>query len=705
MFALPEGQFSRHSLSSLLTVVLLMGFGLRLLALADQAVWWDEAWSVWTALHPLTEVTEITARDVHPPLYQWLLFIWVRLAGISEFAVRLPSVYVGSIGIALIYALARRLGGVRAGMLAALLAALSTLHIAWSQEARMYALTATFTALAAYAYLRLDASRWRWWLLLVIGGSGAALSHYLGVLALVILNLHWLLTFRQRPPAFHRRWLLAMTACVLLVGLWLLYAIGLIRTDGGPAIFDPVFVFHLLATLFAVGQSTNLTDHIPITLAVSATFLAGTGLLLRVDRRGGLLIALGVFLPPLAVTLLSVPFNPFYAPAPEERYFVIFAPLVLAGFGLALDHLLRLSRALGALATLTVLLIYGAALLDRLDARYYRDDYASLMAAVSALVQPDEPVYFTSGDRYPLVYYHLERAAGDLPVTSVQPIPAASDAIDAARFWLVRIEAHLDPHADDFIAWADASYARALDIPVDYNGLTLYVRPGDDTPLPGADVWIESPVREARPGDEVRIGVPAGIMAELRLDDDGVIAQQAADTWQPITFPIYTAFPPGDYTLRAAELEHTFRVTHSQPTPSNAPGNIDTPLGPLRLLGYELDRARVRAGDTLVLTLFWQADDRPTVDYTVFAQLIGPFNPVTGSPVWAQQDSYPADTPTTTWWPGLNVSDARRLDIPAGAPPGDYTLITGLYRLDTGERLLTPAGADHIALATVTVVE
>lgn len=700
-----EKQSTRYAVGGLVTALLLLAFGLRLLLLADQAVWWDEAWSVWTALQPLADVTEITARDVHPPLYQWLLFGWVRLAGITELAARLPSVYAGLIGVALIYALARRIGGVRAGLLAALLAALSTLHIAWSQEARMYALAATFTALAAYAYLRLDA-RWSpWWLLLIVGGSGAALSHYLGGLALVILNLHWLLTVRQRPRNFHWRWLLAMIACALLVGAWLLFAIGLIRTDGGPAIFDPLFVFQLVATLFAVGQSTNLNDYTAVALAVSAVFLAGLGLLLRADWRGGLLILLAALLPPLAVTLLSVPFNPFYAPAPEERYFVIVAPLVLAGFGLALDRLLRLNRVLGLLVALLLVLIYGAALLERLDARYYRDDYASLMAAVSALARPDEPVFFASGDRYPLVYYHLERAGGDLPAANVQPIASAAlETLDVPRFWLVRIEAHLDSTTDDFIAWADAHYTRSLEIPVDYNGLTLYTRSALDVANVGADVWITSPAREIRPGDEIRMGVPGNSTVQL-LYNGCVVADNIAGSWRFAAFPIYAAFPPGDYTLLTRVSRQTFRVTHSQPTPTNPPENVDTPLGPLRLLGYELDRARLRAGESLELTLFWQVDERRYANYTVFAQLIGLFNPATGSPVWAQHDGFPADSPTSAWWDGLIVADSRRLDLPADAPPGDYMLIAGLYRLETGERLLTPDGADHIVLATVAVVD
>lgn len=53
----------------------------------------------------------------------------------------------------------------------------------------------------------------------------------------------------------------------------------------------------------------------------------------------------------------------------------------------------------------------------------------------------------------------------------------------------------------------------------------------------------------------------------------------------------------------------------------------------------------------------------------------------------------------TSGWPaGATAVDERVLDLPVGAPPGDYTLLVGIYDADTGERL--PAhGADGERLA------
>src|SRR5437870_125710 len=92
-------------------LLLLLAAALRIYTLGDKAVWWDEAWSIWTAQQSFAQTTEITARDVHPPLYQWLLHGWVRVAGITEFAVRYLSMLWGLLTVATVYPLTLRLTG------------------------------------------------------------------------------------------------------------------------------------------------------------------------------------------------------------------------------------------------------------------------------------------------------------------------------------------------------------------------------------------------------------------------------------------------------------------------------------------------------------------------------------------------------------------------------------------------------------------
>ncbi len=67
-------------------LVVLSAFVLRMTRLGEQNVWWDEALAIWAVRKPFMDATLWTAGDVHPPLYFWTLWAWVRLVGQSELA-------------------------------------------------------------------------------------------------------------------------------------------------------------------------------------------------------------------------------------------------------------------------------------------------------------------------------------------------------------------------------------------------------------------------------------------------------------------------------------------------------------------------------------------------------------------------------------------------------------------------------------------
>jgi 4-amino-4-deoxy-L-arabinose transferase-like glycosyltransferase len=129
----------------------------------------------------------------------------------------------------------------------------------------------------------------------------------------------------------------------------------------------------------------------------------------------------------------------------------------------------------------------------------------------------------------------------------------------------------------------------------------------------------------------------------------------------------------------------------------------------LSLVGYDLNPPagmRLVVGQTLNLTLYWQALRRPTRDFTVFTQLVGPDGRVHG-----QQDNQPQGGryPTTAWDVAQMVIDRYALTVPDGAPRGQYRLLVGMYDLATGVRLPavrangTPLADDAIELTTLVV--
>ena len=576
---------SRHALIAV--PLILLAFWLRLDRLGDFPVRWDEAFSVYVANMDLRTGANFTAGDVHPPIYYWLLHGWLRLAGSSEFSIRALSVLSSAVMISTLYALTLRLS--KQGLAAALAAALATIspyHIHWSQDARMYGLTTMFASLSIYAYLRGRARQFSLFAL------GAALSHYFGAIVFGMLALHELLTSLSRrasalSPWRRRRhhWFAALGIILAVCSIWAAYAYGMIRKDPSFANFDPQAAFVLMASVFAVNASTHLEVHAGQTALIAAVFFAGLGLSYRANPRATALILLGCLAPPAAISILGLPFIPVHVNALQDRYFMIFSPFVYAGFGISLAAILaaRRLRLVGALIVIGIVALYAALLFARAEERYFKDDYRSLMGAVAALTTKRDRVFIISGGRKPIVYYHLDRVGYQAPSNTlgepknVVGIPHAATDVDALmqrifagldRFWLIEVEAHLDQPPNARIDWVNQHYHRIHHIPVDWNGLSLYSRDPQDT-VPNVSVLVAPVVREARPGDHVRIGVPAGARVDL-VHSGQVIDTKLAEVWTLHEFDIYAFYFNGSYALRLDDQHFPFEITHSQDFPGSA---------------------------------------------------------------------------------------------------------------------------------------
>jgi uncharacterized membrane protein len=123
--------------------------------LGTQSIWYDEAFSVQVSKLAVSQTVQAAAADVHPPLYYVLLHYWITVFGISELSVRLLSALFGVLAIPMIYVLGRQLFSEEAGLVAALILAISSFNIWYSQETRMYTLMVLLTLLSMYFFLQL----------------------------------------------------------------------------------------------------------------------------------------------------------------------------------------------------------------------------------------------------------------------------------------------------------------------------------------------------------------------------------------------------------------------------------------------------------------------------------------------------------------------------------------------------------------------
>ncbi|MBI1880046.1 MAG: hypothetical protein HYR94_17815 [Chloroflexi bacterium] len=110
----------------------------------------------------------------------------------------------------------------------------------------------------------------------------------------------------------------------------------------------------------------------------------------------------------------------------------------------------------------------------------------------------------------------------------------------------------------------------------------------------------------------------------------------------------------------------------------------------VNLLGYDLSDQTVASGQPFNLTLYWQARQPLTTNYSALTQLVDE-----QQHLYAGQDNlHPGNLPTRRWEPWGFVQDRHLVRVPPGTPPGDYFLIAGPYDPTTWARLPVIAGGD-----------
>ncbi len=149
------------------------------------------------------------------------------------------------------------------------------------------------------------------------------------------------------------------------------------------------------------------------------------------------------------------------------------------------------------------------------------------------------------------------------------------------------------------------------------------------------------------------------------------------------------------------------RVQVSRPSvmPSERPAVAD--FGAIRLIRATTSASTVSPGDTVPVSLLWQAAPGYEPDqYVVVAQLLNERGNVVAA---LEEEPLGGRYGTNCWQPGELVLDRHGLQVPAGVARGSYTLIVGLYRASDRSRLRAPSGflglssTDRYDIGTVAV--
>jgi mannosyltransferase len=637
-------------LAVLLSLVTLLALGLRLYGLDVQSLWYDEGFSVYLASMDLAEITARTAADIQPPLYYYLLHGWIALFGDSEVALRSLSALFGILAVPLIYAVAVKLFRSQlAGLLGALLFAVSPLHIWYGQEVRMYTLLTFLALLSSYLLLlALQAERW-WemaglWTGYTLASVAALYTHYfaffvLAFHAIYLLVVWWARGFR---PA-HLLWggVASGTVTMLAYLPWLPNLIDRYGADVSywPGQLKLPEILVDIAVSFVGGES--------VSEAAGLLLAAGYGLVLAVcllallfdaarqdGRRAGqepaalpssyhplLFLLLYLLLPPALILALS-----YNSPKFNARYVMLSQPALLFLLAGGLASLWKRGAGLlsnvfrEALSVLVLLFLLSTAAYAGYNAytdpAFARADFRGVAEYLREHVGPEESVILTSGHAFPVYDYY------------------AAD-----------IERHLLPDSPTLDTTQILDYSIADDL----------------------NAWLSE-----------RKGVWLVLWQDEVVDPAGYLPTMLAGIGEE---------QPVDRTFVEVEVHH-YRLPEDpffNDTPDIA-HPADFNFGnKLRLLGY------TQTGERQV-TLFWEALEDLDKDYRVSIILRD-----TLDQSWGLWDGRPtAYFHPTDRWPVAEVVFGRYdLSLLPGSPPGDYGLEVGVYTEEdpVGLDVLDPAGA------------
>jgi mannosyltransferase len=194
-----------------LSCILLLATAVRVYDLGGLSLWRDELFS---RFYPRAGEAFMwgpgRSLEPNPPLYYSILHAWMALAGESDTAVRLPSVAASLLSVWLVYLIGRDLLSARAGLLAALMLALSASGVFYAQEARSYALEGAGIGLAMLGMVRFlqHPARWPGLALYALGVSLALYSHMTALLFVAAANLAIATALLGSRPLLDKRALL-----------------------------------------------------------------------------------------------------------------------------------------------------------------------------------------------------------------------------------------------------------------------------------------------------------------------------------------------------------------------------------------------------------------------------------------------------------------------------------------------------------------
>ena len=149
----------------------------------------DEPFSIYHAQMDVFSIVRLLSSGNNPPLYEIILHYWISIFGISEWAVRLPSLIFSSITAYYIYKIGIKYLTPEIALTACVLFVFSNYQILYAHQARGYTLFGMLTTMSLYYYIQFinqKAEPFKYSWLFIIINVLLIYTHYFGIIVLGI---------------------------------------------------------------------------------------------------------------------------------------------------------------------------------------------------------------------------------------------------------------------------------------------------------------------------------------------------------------------------------------------------------------------------------------------------------------------------------------------------------------------------------------
>jgi uncharacterized membrane protein len=248
----------------LLGVILLLGVVFRFIPLNQYQFSHDELSGLSRTIYESfgDELKFGVEQDTHPALVQVFLWLWVKLVGYNEIAIKLPFLVCGVLSIWYIYRLGKDFFNERVGLVSATILSFSFIFLVYSSYARMYITGVLFSILflhSVFHVLFTEQLHKKYYLWFVVYGLLCAYNHHLSCFFAFTVATMSLCYIKKERLLFYS------AACLVTILLYLphlsitlaQFSIGGIGISVGGWLPPPRSneIYFFLKTLFGCGIS------------------------------------------------------------------------------------------------------------------------------------------------------------------------------------------------------------------------------------------------------------------------------------------------------------------------------------------------------------------------------------------------------------------------------------------------------------------